>query len=467
MADHWTLIRRRAAPGLALLAVLSLSVIARVAGAQEAKPVPSDSAARAASDDMLAMDKLAGAYAAHLTGDFVVTLQGGRLLLKIPLLPPAPLVSLGGSRYQPDHPQFKGWSATFRPGTFAPRSIEMHIVQPDGQGVFPRRETGPLNPDLAEYRSLIGHYTAGKDKAEIMVLSGGLALYEHGSPAFPLNPVGRDVFIMASAPGAGEFRVSLKREGGDVLGFVLRQPSQTAEYVKAGAVQTLSSDQIRLKAIEALGGEAALRARKSLVEDFEFDLSGLTGTGRMRWRAPFSTSLDVTLVAPGDAKSRISIRGIFDGTKGQMIVSGKAPRRYEQSDIDWDLAASPQEPLLWSRIYKSVTVLGPKRFDERDCIAVVKTFQSGRTITEYYDAATFLSAGIEGLKRNDEGREEPAVQLRRDWRTVGGIKRPFTLVIREGSTEGTLRTTSSRWDLPIADSFFAVRDTPPPKGKAK
>jgi hypothetical protein len=442
-------------------------MLVRSVSAQETRAPQTDNAARPAFDDALAMDKIAGTYAAHLTGDFLVTSQGGRLLLKLPLMPPAPLVSVSGGRYQSDHPQFKGWSVTFRPGSFAPRSIEMHIVQPEGQGVFPRRESGALSPELAEYRSLIGHYTAGKDKAEVMVLSGGLALYEHGSPAFPLNPVGRDVFIMASAPSAGEFRVSLKREGGDVLGFVLRQPNQTAEYVKAGAVQTLSGDQLRLKVIEALGGEAALRAKKSLVEDFEFDLSGLTGTGRMRWRGPFATSLFVTLTAPGDAKQRITIRGIFDGAKGQMLVSGKAPRRYQQSDIDWDLAGSPQEPLLWSRIYKSVSVLGAKRFDERDCIAVVKTFQSGRTITEYYDAATFLSAGLEGLKTNDEGREEPALQVRRDWRTVGGIKRPFTVLLREGSVEGTMRTTSSRWDLPIADTFFAVRDTPPPKGKAK
>ncbi|HRD78563.1 MAG TPA: hypothetical protein PK264_21930, partial [Hyphomicrobiaceae bacterium] len=427
MLRRYRMIGRRTILCLTWAAALAGVASVLPAIGQEAKPPANASP----GSDAFAPERVAGTYAAHLTGDFVVALEGGRLFLRLPLMPSAPLISRGGGRYEADHPQLKGWSATFRPGSFSPDTIEMHIVQPEGQGVFPRRTTEPLERDLGEYSGLIGHYTAGKDKAEILNLMGRLALYEHGSPAFPLKTAGRDVFIMTSAPGTGEFRVVVRREGGDVLGFVLRQPDRTSEYLKAGAIQPVTSEQLRQKIIEALGGEAALKAKRTLVEEYELDLSGVTGTAKTRWRAPLSNVSEISFVVPAD-KSRFTARSVFDGTKGSMISTGKPAKRHAQSDIDWEMIGSPHEPLLWSRLYKSVVVLGPRRFDERDAIAVVKTLQSGRAVTAYYDATTYLPMGVEGLKTNEGGREERAIQVQRDWRMVGGVRRPFTVLVREG-----------------------------------
>lgn len=440
----------RAGMLLAALALLSVP-----AAAQEARGRgPSSASFEPTAEQMV------GTYMAHLLGDYVVAAEGPRLVLKMAQFASPVMVPAGGGRFQLEHPNTKGWIASFRQGTFAANTIELYLIQPDGtQGTFPKRTPGPLAPELADYEGLVGMYAAGPVKGEIVNLNGRLAFYEHGWPAFPLRPAGRDVFDMTSAPGTGEFKLSIRREGGQVLGFVLKQPNKVSEYVKAGAVQVASADVIRLKAIEALGGEAQLKARRTLIQEAEAIVANISGSSRMWRRLPLASVHEVTLVIPGENK-KIQVRTTFNGTKGVEVSTGKAPKAMTQSDIDWDLVDSPQEPLLWGQLYKSVEVVGPKRFDDRDCIAVAKLLHSGRTIIEYFDAATFLSAGIEGPKVLEDGREVTSVVIRKDWRAVGGIRLPFVQLIREGDVNAELRITSARWDVPVPESMFLVKEAP-------
>lgn len=406
--------------------------------------------------------QMVGTYMAHTFGDTVVVAEGSKLIVRFAQFTNAPLVPLGGGRYQLDDPKTKGWVAQFRPGTFAANSLELFVIQADGtQGTFPKRAPAPLAPELAEYESLIGHYVAGQAKGEIVNLGGRLAFYEHGWPAFPLRPAGRDVLDMTSAPGTGEFKLSVRREGGEVQGFVLKQPNRVSEYVKAGAVQQMASaDQVRAKRIEAGGGEAALKARRTLAMESEVIMGNISGTTRSWRKLPFASANVVTIALP-DNKSFV-VRTRFDGTKGVEVATDKAPKGMSQSDIDWDMVDSPHEPLLWSRLYKSVTVVGNKQFDNRNCIALAKTFNSGLVVIEYIDAATMLPAGIEG-PRLVEGKEVASTTIFRDWRSVAGVRLPFVQIVRQGEINVEARLTSARWDTPMSDTLFLVKDAPAPR----
>lgn len=401
--------------------------------------------------------QIVGTYMAHTAGDNTVYAEGGRLVLKLPQFTTATLVPMASGRFQIDSPQTKGWIALFRPGSFTTNTLELVILQTDGtQGIFTKRAPAPLARELAEYENLIGMYVAGQVKGEIVNLNGRLAFYEHGWPAFSLQPAGRDVFSMASAQGTGDFKLIVRREGGEVLGFLLKQPNRVSEYVKAGAVQqTVNAEQIRQKRIEAIGGEARLKAHRTLVMESELVFGSVSGQGKMWRRMPFASASEIEIPL-SDNKKHVS-RTVFDGNKGVEITAGKAPKEMNQSDIDWAMVDSPQEPLLWSQIYKSVSVLGTKRFDGRDCIAVAKTFSSGRTVTEYVDAATFLTAGIEGPMVVD-GREVQMTLIMRDWRSVAGVRFPFIQVVRQGEINAEVRFTSVRWDVPVADRIFLVKD---------
>jgi hypothetical protein len=138
---------------------------------------------------------------------------------------------------------------------------------------------------------------------------------------------------------------------------------------------------------------------------------------------------------------------------------GKAPKPMPALELAWVLLDTPQEPLLWETLYKSVTLLGQRRYNDMDCYVVAKTLPSGQVLTEYYAVSTFLSAGAEGPNLVD-GKEVPQSVRKLDWRTVGGIKRSFTQIGKVAGYEFTMRLTSSQWNVAMPDTVFAMTTNP-------
>ena len=106
-------------------------------------------------------------------------------------------------------------------------------------------------------------------------------------------------------------------------------------------------------------------------------------------------------------------------------------------------------------------MLGRTRFDGHECYAIKRTLQSGRALTFYYDIATLLPAGIEGLKPSSAANdaEVPTTTYMRAWRGVDGVKVSFEQVEHQPSVglTTTIKIANARWNVPVADAVFTLK----------
>jgi hypothetical protein len=412
---------------------------------------------------------VAGTYARPVGGDLQIVRVNDRLVMRVQGLPEYALQPIDASSYGIGPPAIKGSIARFGPGSIIPDTIEMTLKMGDTTVIAPKRMTKPLEGEDAEYKDLIGSYRSVEThkemtldaRLEVANVGGRVALLVSHQPAYPLVQISRDVLELGGLTPKGAFVLSIRREGGRVAGFSLKQPNGTFEYVASDAAEALTLAQLRQKVIEAIGGAAALKARRTLDESGGFEhQSGMRGIARSRWKAPLFVASDMTMTIPGQ-KTPIVSRSVSDARRGVMFEKGKPPKTMQPLELAWVLLDTPQEPLLWEKLYKSVTLLGQRRYNNMDCYAVAKTLAGGQVITEYYAISTFLSAGAEGPNMVD-GKEVPQAVRKIDWRMVGGIKRSFTQIGTVAGYEFTLRLTSSLWDVAIPASVFAMRTAPAP-----
>ena len=409
---------------------------------------------------------ITGTYARPVGGDFeILEPSPGRFIMRVQGLPDYSFQPIDATSFRIGPPAFAGSTARFGPGSVIPNTIEMLLKMGDTAVIAPRRTSSELERDGAEYKDLIGHYRAVEarkelpldGKMEISNIGGHLALLISHQPAYPLIPISRDVLELGGLTPKGAFVLSVRRDGGRIAGFSLKQPNGTFDYVAAEAAEALTVGQLRLKIIEAIGGAAALKAKRTLSEAGEIEhQSGMSGSARSRWKAPLLVSSDVTMRAPG-GKTSVGSRSVSDAKRGVTFEKGKPPKAMSALALSWAMLDTPQEPLSWDTLYKSVTLLGQRRYNDMDCYVVAKTLRSGHVLTEYYAVATFLSAGVEGPNTLDSGQEVAQSVRKLDWRTVGGVKRSFTQIGTFAGYEFTLRLTSSQWNVELPDSAFAQR----------
>ncbi|MBX9590072.1 MAG: serine hydrolase [Hyphomonadaceae bacterium] len=427
--------------------------------AAEARP-PQQSQAAAGTDPA----SEAGPYAVPGGSDFVVVADRGKLTLKVPGQPDYPLIALGDRRYRLGGVAPSGFIATFRPARSDPTATELFLKQPHGDVVLPKRVAASLDAMSATYADAIGVYKTadGAQTTEIANISGNIAFIAAMQPAYALLPKGNDVFHLSDLEPVGGWVITLRRQQGRIAGFSLKQPHGTVEFASAGPVATsMSAGELHRRMVSALGGEAALAAKRTLVQEFEAEMqgAGLSGRGKFYWKAPFAMASEVALRVLGQ-EHQISIRSVFDGTKGQHIKSGEPPQPYKPGEVDWQHLGSVHEPLNWSRLYSDVTVAGRTQFDGKECYALRLTLRSGRVVTAYYDAATYLPAGASGLKSlGSSDKEIETVTLLRKWRTVDGVRLPFEQVEQQASVGLTtvVRVNSAAWNVPVSDDVFSLK----------
>ncbi len=417
----------------------------------------------------VALDPMAeaGPYAVSGGQDFVVSEKpGAGLVLAIPGETTYPLIALGGRRYRVGAPAPAGNFATFRPAKFDANATELHLKLGQRELVLAKRVSAPLDAMSATYANAIAVYESTQNKAlkvEIANIAGKIALIVTGQPAYPLLPKGNDTFLLSGPEPAGAWLVTLKREAGGVAGLILQQPNGTFEFQSLGLLKVdISAEDLRRRIVAALGGQAALAAKRTLVQDFEAELkgTGLSGRGQVTWKAPFSLASELTLQVLGqDQKTKI--REVFNGSQGQTVSDGEAPKSMKLGEIDWQFLESPHEILNWSQLYKVITVLGRTRFDGHECYAIRRTLQSGRVLTFYYDIATLLPAGMEGPKPSAalNNADVPTTVNMRAWRVVDGVKLPFEQVELQPTVglTTTVKISNARWNVPVDDAVFALK----------
>jgi serine/threonine protein kinase len=209
-------------------------------------------------------------------------------------------------------------------------------------------------------------------------------------------------------------------------------------------------DKILAHYVQALGGEQALKAVSSRVAtgSFEVPSAGVSGTAEVYQKAPNKNLFIVSV--PGILTSR---RG-FNGSAGWEVDGEGDVKRLSGSELSAMKRTSGfYRELNLRNDYSSLTLSGKEKVDGKDAFVVDAKAADGGEEKMYFDVQSGL------LLRNDETRESGQGTTKTffsDYRTVDGIKLPFTFRQEDGQTSAVIRIKEIRHNVTINDSIFNV-----------
>lgn len=205
-------------------------------------------------------------------------------------------------------------------------------------------------------------------------------------------------------------------------------------------------DTILARYVQALGGEQAIRAVSSRVATgtFEVPSAGVSGTAEIYSKAPNRSLIIISV--PGLLTSR---RG-FNGSTGWEEEADGTIKRLAGKE----LATMKRESAFYSELnlrndYQSMSLAGQEKVDGKDAFIVQATSSESGDEKLYFDRQSGLL-----LRKDTPGEKGTSRVLFSDYRTVDGIKIPFTLRQDDGQTNAVIRIKEIRHNTPINDTVF-------------
>ena len=207
-------------------------------------------------------------------------------------------------------------------------------------------------------------------------------------------------------------------------------------------------DKILARYVQALGGEEALKAVSSRVAtgSFEVPSAGVSGTAEFYQKAPNKNLFIISI--PGLATTR---RG-FNGSTGWEVDNEGNVKRLTGSELAAMKRGSDfYRDLNLRNAYSNLSLSGKEKVDGKDAFVIDARSADGGEEKMYFDTQTGL------LLRNDEARDTgTSKSYFSDYRTVDGIKLPFTFRQEDGQTSAVIRLKEVRHNVTINDSIFNV-----------
>lgn len=220
---------------------------------------------------------------------------------------------------------------------------------------------------------------------------------------------------------------------------------------EAAKAPDLTAEQILDKSIDASGGKAAHEKITSTVAKGTVDITfapGASATTEIYAKAP-NKRLTVTVV---DGYGEI--RQGFDGTIGwsedpQGGLRDLSGDELEQTKRSADIHAA----LKWREIYPKVELKGKEKVNNRDAYVVILTPKTGKTVTQFIDAETFLPSRVVTTVVSPQGEFETKTELA-DYRDVDGIKVPFQITQTIPMGDLIIKFTEMKNNVPVDDAKF-------------
>jgi hypothetical protein len=205
--------------------------------------------------------------------------------------------------------------------------------------------------------------------------------------------------------------------------------------------------------IEAIGGEAAWKAIKSMRATGTFSLpaQAMSGTLDLMTARPARMRLRVVLDAVGKIESGYDgkVGWTIDPISGPAVLAGR-----ELSELADD--ASFDAMLYGPEFIKEFTPVARENFGPTPAIKVKVTLRSGTEQFEFFDAATGLLLGFEGTRATPMGNV-PTTEILGNYKTFGKVKLPTSIRQRALGFETEITVAAVEFDTVPADAF----DLPP------
>jgi CubicO group peptidase (beta-lactamase class C family) len=296
----------------------------------------------------------------------------------------------------------------------------------------------------------VGKYTLAIARMtfEVTQRDGTLRLVIPGQPTATLVPAGGRRYKL-TGPFPDGFYLTFRDSSANPPApeALLEQPQGNVVLVKEKTVAfagPMTIDDLMRKQVEALGGEAALRSRKSMVLRFDVAMEdqGVTGAGTEWYDGAGRHAQTIVLSAAG--RRIAEMRDYCDGKAAGSETTFTLPDIKAGSKLKDEVVDSTLWPdLAWKTLYKTVAITRMDKVAGEDAYVVEKKTASGRTTTDYISAKSFLV-----VKRDAAGSS----QSLGDYRDAAGVKIPFTRI--------TTTPTGARNVMTIREVKFNVHPSP-------
>ena len=215
-----------------------------------------------------------------------------------------------------------------------------------------------------------------------------------------------------------------------------------------------SGREVIARYVDAIGGQAALKAVKSIRFRGQFELTGQNLRGDFETVAARPARLSSVATMPGVGR----IERTYDGQVGWAIDPFLGPRLIKDRELqEFAAEAEFDNPLHPSEFIKELTTVEKTQYDNRPAYKVHVVHISGVEQMEYFDVETGLQLGWEATRVLGPQSAFPTSEMMRDYKKFGPIMFPTTVVEHALSNEQVLHATSIEYDVVPANAF----DMPP------
>lgn len=224
-----------------------------------------------------------------------------------------------------------------------------------------------------------------------------------------------------------------------------------ASSTGASAAAAPSVDQILEKYVEASGGRGAWQQLHSRVSKGTIDVAAMNLSGAVEMREKAPNRLIVTVTMGGAVFSQG-----FDGTVGWS----DDPQNGLREQRDGELAETKREadfyhPLNFRQLYSKIAVAGTEKINDRAAYEVDATPpEGGEADRVYFDVQTGLPIRAVTQHHNPDGGVEEFQEDFEDYRTIDGIKIPFTIHQSNSQVAFTIKLAEVHHNVELDDAQF-------------
>ena len=214
----------------------------------------------------------------------------------------------------------------------------------------------------------------------------------------------------------------------------------------------MTGKQVLEKAIDAMGGRAAMEKVKSRITTVTAAVPAMNvnGTVTIYQQAPNKAYIvqDIAGIGKTESGTDGNIAWQMSPMMGVRILSGEEKEAtMREATLNSDL-----EPDKW---YKSIENTGTEDVNGKPAYKVVFTTNSGQKETRYFDKASFLPVKTETVVKGPQG-EVPVSTLVTDWQEIEGIKMPMKVTQHIMQFDQTLTVTKVEQNVDIPAEKFEV-----------
>lgn len=220
---------------------------------------------------------------------------------------------------------------------------------------------------------------------------------------------------------------------------------------EAAKPAAMTAEQVLEKSIEATGGRAAMEKITSTVAKGTADITfaGISASTEFYAKAPDKQTTITTVEGYGQIRQGYDGKVAWSDTPdaGLQELTGEMAEQTKRQAVF-------NAQLKWRELYPKAEVKGKEKVNERDAWVLTLTSASGKTITQYVDAETFLPVRQIMMTQTPQGEMEVKADLS-DYREINGVKAPFTIKQTLPPGDIIIKFTEMQHNVAIDDAKFA------------